>query len=478
MKYPFLYTICFVAVAGMLLCGCRKWEKHNEGLDPKASKTLLEQINETASLSRFAALLQKSGVDKLINSKTYTVYAPTNEALAALDNAVENDTAQLRRFLSNHIAVQTWLVANNTELKRIAMINGKYHNIQGAHIEDANIVVADQYAKNGVLQVIDKILPYLPNSWDFVENSADMPALEKSYLMSNFYNVFDARNAVQVGVDTLGRPVYEPGTDSVRTNIFWNNTYDIRDESKQYTTFVLTDAAWLQEGVRLHPYYTDSMHRSFAFARMIQEYAIEGAYTAAQLPDTILSRYHVKLGIAKSNIVKTIQTSNGYVHVLSAVQVRLQDKFTPIVVEAENYSFSSANRISATYKRQMLDSATGRQFVDLVVYNHGLPLFNYGYRITDVAGNQKYRAYWVAVNNSINGISAPFSQKLGIDTATSVKFFGYTLVPMYNYGEQLIGEFTLPEYRQRMNIYLTAANTTTAATNAIVCDYIKLVPVF
>ena len=458
--------------------GCNKWDKHTESLDPKANQTLMEQINGNTDLSKFAMLLTKSGIDKEIVSKNYTVYAPTNAALSTLDASIENDSAKLRRFVTNHIALQTYYTTAVVAQKRIPMINGKYHNIMGKRIDDANITVADQYAKNGVLQILDKMLPYLANSWNFIEADPLMPTLNKTYILNNYYKTFDATNAVQIGVDTLGRPVYQPGTDSIVTNIFWNTVKDIRDESKEYTTFVLTDAAWTAESARLTPFYTDSFLRSYSNANMIQEYAIEGAYTAAQLPDTIVSRYNVKLGIDKAAIVQTIKTSNGYVHIMNKMTVRLQDKFKPIIIEAENYSFYSANRLGNTYKREMLDSSTGRRFMDMVVYNHGLALFNYGYRLTNVIGKQKYKAYWVAVNNNIGGITVPFSQKLGIDTATSVKYFGYTVVPMYNYKEQLIGEFTLPEFRQRMNIYLTANNTTTAATNAIVCDYIKLEPSF
>lgn len=478
MRNNFLNKILLVA-AIISTAGCTKWKEHNESLDPKAVKTLMQQISENTDLSKFASLLTKSGYDKEISgSKTYTVYAPTNAALTGMDASIEADSTRLRQFVSNHIALQAYYAASVTTEKRIPVINGKYHTVLGKKIDDANITVADQYARNGVLQVVDNMLPYLSNSWNFIETNPLMPALHKSFLLNGYYKVLDLTNAVQTGVDTLGRPVYAPGTDSITTNILWRTVYDIRDESKLFTTFVLTDAAWTAESMRLLPYYTDSLRRSFANNNMIQEYAIEGAYSAAQLPDTIVSRYNVKLGIDKNAIVQTIKTSNGYVHIMNKMTVRLQDKFKPIIVEAENFSFSSANRSANTYKRDMLDSSTGRRFTDLVVYNHGLALFNYGYRIGNVTGKQKYRAYWVAVNNNINGITVPFTQKLGIDTATSVKYFGYTTVPLNSYKEQLIGEFTLPEYRQNMTIYLTAANTTTAATNALVCDYIKLEPAF
>lgn len=477
MLNKFLSKIMLVAVlAGAT--GCDKWDEHNESLDAKASQTLMEQINANPDLEKFAALLVKSGLDKEILSRTYSIFAPTDAALASLDASIEADSAKLRQFVSNHIALQTYFTGSVVSEKRIPMINGKYHNILGKNIGDAKITTADQYAKNGVLHVVDKMLPYLANSWNFIENNPLMPTLNKNYILSNYYKTFDEENAVQIGVDSLGFPVYQPGTDSITTNIFWNTVYDIRDESKEYTTFVLTDAAWAAESSRLAPYYTDSLSRIFSNANMIQEYAIEGAYNATELPDSIVSRYNVKLGINKGAIVQTIRTSNGYVHIMNKMTVRLEDKFKPIIVEAENWSFSSANRLANTYKREMLDTSTGRRFVDIVVYNHGLALFNYGYRINNVVGRQKYKAYWVAVHNSIGGITVPFSQKLGIDTATSVKYFGYTVVPLNSYKEQLIGEFTLPAYREKMNIFLTAANSTTASVNPLVCDYIKLEPSF
>ncbi len=109
----------------------------------------------------------------------------------------------------------------------------------------------------------------------------------------------------------------------------------------------------------------------------------------------------------------------------------------------------------------------------MLVFNHGLALFNINYRISNVYST-KYKAYWLAVNDFQ---TAAFNQKLGIGTPTSTTF-GYTSVTANNYNEVYIGEFTLAKYQSVYDIYLTAANSTTAAANALVCDYIRLEPVF
>ncbi|HET7899484.1 MAG TPA: hypothetical protein VFL47_17475, partial [Flavisolibacter sp.] len=55
---------------------------------------------------------------------------------------------------------------------------------------------------------------------------------------------------------------------------------------------------------------------------------------------------------------------------------------------------------------------------------------------------------------------------------------GYTTVPANVYSAVMVGETTLPAYQPTLNVYLTSANSTTAAANPLVCDYIRLEPIF
>src|ERR1044072_1238146 len=153
-----VYTILFAgALATMGLYGCKKWDDHNAITDESLTSNLFEKISTDTSLSRFTELLTKSGYDKLLaSSKTYTVYAPDNAALAGLDAAIVNDTAKLNKFIGNHIGNQVYLTSTTSATQRIAMVNGKYHNILGTTIENVDIKRADLRAKNGVLQVIDR----------------------------------------------------------------------------------------------------------------------------------------------------------------------------------------------------------------------------------------------------------------------------------------------------------------------------------
>jgi uncharacterized surface protein with fasciclin (FAS1) repeats len=474
-----VYTVLFAGMlAALSLPACKKWDDHNAITEEALTTTLFEQISADTSLTRFTQLLSQTGYDKVLaSSKTFTVYAPDNAALAGLDASIANDTAKLRKFVGNHIGNQSYFTSTTTTTQRIAMLNGKYHNILSNTIEDATIKRGDLRARNGVYHVINKMLPALDNCWEAMANNAAIPAAQKNYLLSLFMKVRDLSHAVQTGVDpATGAPIYQSGTDSVYTNYFWRNVYDLTDESKQYTFFVLVDTAWNTETVRYSAYtkYTDSLSTaSIAKWYVVKEFAFEGAYTPASLPDTLVSKSNVKVPIDKSAIVQTITTSNGIVYVMKKMAVQPKDKIQSIVIQGENYYASSVDKRSNTYFRDRYNNLTGLDFRDVLVYNHGVALFNLNYRIYNVY-SMTYKAYWVALNDFQ---TTSFTQKLAVNDPTSATL-AYTTVAPNVYSEVYVGDVKIDTFKNSLNLYLVAANSTTAAANPLVCDYIRLEPKF
>jgi hypothetical protein len=88
----------------------------------------------------------------------------------------------------------------------------------------------------------------------------------------------------------------------------------------------------------------------------------------------------------------------------------------------------------------------------------------------------RYRAYWVAVNDFNGQPNVAFTQRLA-PGAASATTFAYTTVNPTVYSEVLIGEFVLNAYQPAYDVFLVAANSTTASANPLVCDYIRLEPV-
>ena len=476
MKSRIWILACALMTAGMFGSGCKKSiDDQTAVTDPSLNKNLMELISGKADLSTFAGYLKQTGYDVVISSsRTYTVFAPGNAELATLDAAVKNDPVKLKLFIGNHIATQVYSTKDVTSTTRILMLSGKYLYMKGTGIGSSLITAKDQYAANGLLQGVDKMLPALENTWDFVAGSQS-PAKQKAFMLSLFRNVFDATNAVVIGINpATGDPIYQAGTDSVFTNLFWNKVYDLRDEKKQFTLFMMEDAAWDADQARFAPYYvtnTPDSNKLVTGWNVLRDFAVDTVYEPASIPDTITSKFGTRVPIERSAIVNTIRTSNGIVYIMSRINVQPASKLKTIIIEGENYSSTSHDRRGNTYFRDRFNPVTGKDFRDVEVFNHGVALFNIRYQIQEVP-SIKYKAYWVAVNDFQ---TTTYSQRLapGIATATT---FPYTVVAVNNLSEVYLGEFTMAQYQPVYNIYLVAANSTTAAVNPMVLDYIKLVP--
>lgn len=475
-SYKRLMVLCAGALI-LFIAGCKKLtDEHNAITDGALKNNLSQLVADNSNLSTFTGYLKQTGLDSVLaSSRTYTVYAPVNAALQGLDPAIVSNPEKLKQFVRNHIASNIYPASGTPAAKRILMLSGKYQNVMGSLIEDANITSKDQYASNGLLQVIDKALPALANIWEFISTDARAPVKQKDFMLSIFQKVYDTSNAVVLGIDPLtGEPIYQPGTDSIFTNLFWNRVYDLRDEQKQFTVFMLRDAAWDLEVAKYAPYYvtgTADSTKNLASFNVLKDMAIDTVYNPTSIPATIQSKFNTTLPIDRLSIVQTIKLSNGIIYIMDKLDVAAASKFKTYLIEAENYTETSHNRRSNTYFREKNNPVTGLDYRDVLVLNHGVAQFNIRYEIAELP-SIKYKAYWVAVNDFQ---TATFSQKLTIGSPSATTF-PYTVVPVNNYNEVYLGEFTNTEYRSLYNIYLVAANSTAVAVNPIVLDYIKLVP--
>jgi hypothetical protein len=492
LKTTFLWA-CFFALC---MTGCKKWDDHNQVDNQDLTKTLLDEIAQRSNLSKFYEYLQKTGLDKeLASSKTYTVWAPGNSALQTLDPAIVNDAAKLKRFISNHIALQSYFTRNASSAIRVPVLNGKMVVFTNTKFDDATITEADKYLSNGVLQVIDKAAPVYPNAWELLD-STKTAFQQSAFILSLTRKVFDPTNAIIDSINSqTGQPIYRPGTDSILRNSFNTDVYDLQREDKQYTYFILNDAAFNAEITKLNTYFktgtADSTKNLASFA-VVKDLIVEGEYTIAQLPAVLVSRSGVKIPIDKTKILETRKMSNGVAYVISTIPFDVKDKITTVIVEGETpVRFLDANgvgvtprqnNVSAVIIRTRLVPATSASFVDMFVYNHGISALSAQYSVRKLP-SAKYKVYWVVPNDTLrlNGVVNPvvFNQRLAMGVR-GTNFLPATpatgmAVPINTYTEAYLGDYTQTAYGN-LELFLTANASTGAGTNTLNLDYIKLVP--
>lgn len=140
-------------------------------LDPQPTLSITELAVNTADLSDLAAAVTRAGLADTLNStdSTFTVFAPTNAAFAALPaGTVENLTDEaLAGILQNHVvsgALNAEGVIGGVGME-VAMLAGDNLAIAATTsdpvtytIGGANIVGTDIYATNGIVHLIDAVI--------------------------------------------------------------------------------------------------------------------------------------------------------------------------------------------------------------------------------------------------------------------------------------------------------------------------------
>jgi len=106
-------------------------------------------------------------VETLQGEGPFTVFAPTNEAFAALpegtlDNLLKPENKdQLVAILTYHVVSGKVMSTDLSEGMKAATVNGAEVTISttdGAKVNGANVVTADVEASNGVVHVIDAVI--------------------------------------------------------------------------------------------------------------------------------------------------------------------------------------------------------------------------------------------------------------------------------------------------------------------------------
>lgn len=478
MKKYILNTILLLSVLISLNACKNVMDEHTEIVNVDNTVDVFQKLAAQANLSKFTDFVRSTGYDKLLaSSQNYTVWAPTNDALATLDAAITADPAKLKDFVANHIALSTIAALKTaTDTLRVSLINKKNATLIGNNFEEATITSKGQFVKNGVVYSIDKAVPTKQNVWEYMLSSTDAP-LQTNYISTISTMVIDTANATIIGYTNAGNPIFAPNPPMVSRNAYWTNVADLRAENQQYTFFMLQDAAFNSETARLTPYF--SIADKFA---LVRDFTVKGLYTADKLPDTLISTRGVKIPVSKAAIIKSYRASNGVVHIMSALPFRLKDKVPTFKIEGELPSGFRTDKTGNTFYRTKLDN-NGIQYKDIEVYNHAFAEFYIRYVRSGVPF-VKYKVYARVIAGAAGDAQvASFTQRYFINnplTSTPetpvYDLFATQVVTPLNYAEVYLGDY-MPKQYGPLDLRLTAANSTAVNVNTLILDYLRFEPI-
>lgn len=477
-----------VVFLAMVLVSCSNpWDDRENKGDANLNVNLTEAIINTAQTSQFGQLLVQTGYDKILaSSKTFTVFVPTNEAMAEVDDAILNDPDALKQFVSNHIALTAYSSVRSGEETQIKMYSNKYLLFEGSTmIDDATIITADHYAKNGVYHIVNKALTPKLNIWQYINTQAGNSEMA-DYLLSlssKEYSIYES----DIDAKTLSEEKGAGYLADSLTNSYLKNVYNLNNEKNSYTLFLMKDTGYGVEVDKMKPYLIKTSNDSekdstaiYASYFTLRDLAFAKKYEKADLPTKLISRFGVEVPIDKTKIVEEIHLSNGIVYVMEQVEVDLDKRLLTTQIEGEdNTGYANGTRNKIFY-RNKYDPIKQMYYDDIMVQNPGVGRFTLYYSAKDFYSTT-YKVYWRAINDRQTNV---FQQYLRIGgerdeegiVTNVIKSLPYTNVEVNFFEEVYLGEFTLEQARDIDLISLIAADNTTNGNNSLTLDYLKFVP--
>jgi len=258
------------------------------GYGKKQTASIYETA-KTAGFTTLVAAIDAAGLQKTLSEDgDFTVFAPTNEAFAALpEGALKGllaDREALERVLLYHVVSGKVMAKDAVKLSHATMLDGSEAVIDakdGVRIAGAKVIKTDIMASNGVIHVIDAVM---------------LPPTESSEQASNFMSIFET--AESAGFSTLVTAVRAAGLEETLTM------------GGPFTVFAPTDEAFAKiPPAQLQALLADTD----ALKRVLLYHVVSGAVTSGEV---------VKLKSAKtaSGHSLSISAKNG-VHVNDATVI-------------------------------------------------------------------------------------------------------------------------------------------------------------
>jgi len=281
--------------------------------EPEMSKSIVDIALEDGRFTTLVTAVQAAGLAETLSGEgSYTVFAPTDDAFAALpEGTVEGllaDIPALTNVLLYHVLEGAVMAADVVELSSAETLQGQSVDIstEGGKvmIDGAEVLITDIEASNGVIHVIDSVI--LPETRDIVDIAVE-----------------DGR------FTTLVAAVEAAGL------------VDALKGEGPYTVFAPTDDAFaaLPEGT------VEALLADIPALTILLYHVIEGKVMAADVVELnnamTLQGQYVDIAVEDGNvmvdnaqvIITDIEASNGVIHVIDTVILPETRDIVDIAVE-------------------------------------------------------------------------------------------------------------------------------------------------
>lgn len=254
MKYK--HVICAISAA-CCLAGCSEWDDHYVDTHVEgANTTLWQQLKENPQLSDFCQVMEQTKVfrmhkktavsyaDLLNGGQSFTVVAPVNgtfnrDSLLNLVQTNKGDSVVEKFFVHNHLS--RTLKSVTPENSNMLLLNSKHVAVGPEGIEGVRVLTSNVPAKNGVLHVTEKPLPYRFSIYEALCDNSQLSEIGNNLRLYE-EDYLDPDRSVSSGI-VEGVPVYVDSVVTEYNRILQRIGY-INAEDSTYMMVVPDNEGW------------------------------------------------------------------------------------------------------------------------------------------------------------------------------------------------------------------------------------------
>ena len=312
-----------------------------EAVAPAAEGTVVDVAVAAGDFGTLVAAVEAAGlVETLSGEGPFTVFAPTDDAFAALPeglvDALLEDTDTLSQILTYHVVAGEVLAADVVGLSEAESVNGDTIDItvsddSGVMVDGANVVTTDIAASNGVIHVIDAVI--LPEGIVLPDHGGDdMEEMDESMdeeMTDDTEAPAEEEAAPESEVGTLVEVAQEAGSfETLLAAADAAGLVETLSGPGPFTIFAPTDEAFAAlpegtvEGLLEDPTALTGVLTLHAVAGAVPEADVVGLTEVTTLNGEVLpvtvDGDTVMIGTA--TVIQTdVEASNGVIHVIDSV---------------------------------------------------------------------------------------------------------------------------------------------------------------
>ena len=268
LKYKLFSAGCSI-IAALALGACSDWDDHfnaDASILPSQNTNLWESIKNDGELTQFAALIEKTGYDKIIaGSQSFTIWAPKDNAIGFDYTSLTalSDSVLINDFVKNHISRANTLLSGQKNQERVYMLNNKLMHISGNSssegigsytIQDIGLSMPNIATANGTLHKLEGRIPFTPNIYESLDTTNHQIDSIAKYFRKYHKREIDKSKST-AGPALNGELTYIDTVYSESNSLYSLFNAYINHEDSSYTMILPTNKAWTEAKTTISEFY-------------------------------------------------------------------------------------------------------------------------------------------------------------------------------------------------------------------------------